>query len=200
MFRILAALIALLAAAGVAYVWVVPHALDDIGAELGVELGVEPVEDASQRQGKDTSRITSPTTKNAAKAADSKTTPAVGAVDPAKLAFEVGCGLQLARKDEQEIVFVNAAEGSDGQPAAAIVLDGKLVALERTTADGDPLEYGQYPRQIFDSQDQRVRVVVEIEFGAPTGTEELPVSDGHLVVMETGRPTLKFEVAGAAGC
>ena len=83
---------------------------------------------------------------------------------------------------------------------AAMMIDGSLVMFERTTADGEPLDFGQYPRQVFDSADNSVRVVVEIDLGEAGDQEDVPVTGGEITVMKAGRPTLNLPIAGGAGC
>jgi hypothetical protein len=193
MIRLLAIAIAVLLAAGVAYVWVVPGALEQIGVEV--------VEEAPPPQpAKDDSRVTTPTMP-ASQPAETGETPDVGVLDPEALPFEIGCGLHLSREGEEDVVFIDALSGeSNGGLPAAMIIDGTLVTFERTTADGELIGFGQYPRQVFDSADGNVRVVVEVDFGEATEPENMPVTSGELTVMKAGRPTLKFVVSGAAGC
>ena len=168
---LLFAAIAILVAAGVAYVWVVPGALDQIGVETVAETP------APAQPSKDTSRIATPSTApdNGASSAD---VPSVGVLDVGSLPFDSGCGAM----------------------PAAMIIDGTLVMFERTTADGEPLGFGQYPRQVFDNADNSVRVVVDVDFGDPSEPEDVPVTSGEITVMKAGRPTLNFRVTGGAGC
>ncbi len=189
--------VAILIAAGVAYVWVVPGALD----QIGVEVTEAP---APAQPAKDDSRI-STTGGEPSAPADSGDTPNVGVLDLTALPFETACGLHLTREGEEGIVFVNNAPAeangeANGAMPAAMIIDGALLALSRTTADGETIGFGQYPRQVFDSSDNKVRVVVEVDFGDEADSKGAPVSAGELTVMKAGRPTLKFAVAGGAGC
>lgn len=192
MMRILLAAVAILIAAGIAYVWVVPDALD--------QLGVDPIVSAPQpvQPTKDTSRVTTPASPSNETTGDA---PNVGVVNVASLPFETGCGLFLSREGEEDLVFVDAlTDDTNGAMPAAMILDGTLVVFERTTADGEPLGFGQYPRQVFDTADNDVRVVVEVDFGEPTEPEDVPVTSGEVTVMKAGRPTVNFRVIGGAGC
>jgi len=191
---LLFAAIAILVAAGVAYVWVVPGALDQIGVETVAETP------APAQPSKDTSRIATPSTApdNGASSAD---VPSVGVLDVGSLPFDSGCGLFLSREGEEDFVFADAlADDTNGAMPAAMIIDGTLVMFERTTADGEPLGFGQYPRQVFDNADNSVRVVVDVDFGDPSEPEDVPVTSGEITVMKAGRPTLNFRVTGGAGC
>ncbi|MEJ8571790.1 hypothetical protein [Microbaculum marinum] len=194
MTRLFFAAVAVMIAAAVAYVLVVPDALD--------QLGVEPIVEATKpaQPTKDTSRITTSSTATPASQATGDM-PTVAPLDVASLPFQTGCGLFLSREGEEDVIFVDAlADDTNGAMPAAMILDGSLVILERTTADGEPLGYGQYPRQVFDTPDNGVRVVVEVDFGEPTEPEDVPVTSGEVTVMKAGRPTLNFRVTGGAGC
>ena len=193
MMRILLAAIAVLIAAGAAYVLVVPDALD--------QMGVEGVEEAPPAQpAKDDSRVSMPATVSQEQG-EPGDIPNVGALDLAALPFESGCGLYLTRDGEEGVVFVDATPGeATGTMPAAMMIDGVMVSFSRTAADGEPIGFGQYPRQIFDSADNTIIVVVEVDFGEETDPEDVPVSAGELTVMKAGRPTLKLPVAGGAGC
>jgi hypothetical protein len=193
MIRILLAAIAILIAAGAAYVLVVPDALD--------QMGVEVVEDTPPAQpAKDDSRVSTPATVTPEQG-EPGDIPNVGALDLAELPFESGCGLFLTRDGEEGIVFVDATPGeASGTMPAVMMIDGVMVSFSRTAADGEPIGFGQYPRQIFDSADNTIIVVVEVDFGEETDPEDVPVSAGELTVMKAGRPTLKLPVAGGAGC
>ncbi|MCT8970400.1 hypothetical protein [Microbaculum marinisediminis] len=189
--------VAVLVAAGVAYVLVVPDALDRVGVEMAEET-------APAQPAKDSSRITTSTPVPAGQGASDEM-PNVGVLDLAALPFESGCGLFLSREGEEDIVFVDAMPGggsddANGPMPAVMLIDGTLVTFSRTTADGEPIGFGQYPRQVFDSADNTVRVVVEVDFGEETDPEDVPVSAGEVTVMKAGRPTLKFPVSGGAGC
>jgi hypothetical protein len=199
MKKLLFAALAVLAAAGVAYVWVVPDAIDKLSID---NLSVDPIIEATEpaQPTKDTSRITTPSTPSA-DAELSGEQPTVGVLNVASLPFESGCGLFLSRDGEEDLVFVDAlADDTNGAMPAAMILDGTLVVLERTTADGEPLGFGQYPRQVFDTPDNDVRVVVEVDFGEQAEPEDVPVTSGEITVMKAGRPTLNFRVNGGAGC
>lgn len=193
MLRIAVAAVAILLAAGVAYIWVVPGGFDLIG----VKVATDP---ESTQPAKDDSRISTPSSP-AADADEAGENPEVGALDPASLPFELGCGLYLTREGEDGIIFANSMEGeTNGVMPASMVIDGSLVALERTTADGEPIGFGQYPRQVFDTPDNQTRVVVEVDFGEPNEPDDLPVTAGEITVMKAGRMTLKIPVSGGAGC
>lgn len=182
-------------AAGVAYLWVGPDALD----EIGVTPAVTPIDTAPV---KDTSRVGAPPPVSVAPAPGAAgTLPVLGILDLEDLPFEAGCGMSLTRAGEDGVVFVDAVPGEgNGTMVAAMVLDGGLVVFDRTQADGDPMEFGQYPRQIFISADQQVTAVVEIELGEPLGPGDIPVASSTLTVMKAGLLTLQFPAAGRAGC
>ena len=193
MIRILVAVLAVLFAASVAYLWVAPDGLDQMTGQMAE--GGAPTQPA-----KDDSRIITPAA-SSQEQGEPGDMPIVGKLDLASLPFESGCGLYLTRDGEEEIIFVDAFhEESSGAMPAAMMIDGVLAPLSRSTADGEPIGFGQYPRQVFDSLDGTVRVVVEVDFGEETDPEDVPVSAGEVTVMKSGRPTLKFPVAGGAGC
>ncbi len=196
----------MLIAAGVAYVWVVPGALDQMPSaidQMVVELKQDDNPEPAQ-PAKDDSRVTSSAPVATEPAAPGEL-PNVGILDLGALPFESGCGMFLSREGEEGIVFVDSTpSGENGEAAgvmpAAMLIDGTLMTFSRTTADGEPIGFGQYPRQVFDSTDNKVRVVVEVDFGEETDPEDVPVSAGEVTVMKAGRPTLKFPVSGGAGC
>jgi len=192
MMRILVAVIAILFAASVAYLWVAP--------ERGARGGGGLAETGAPAQPtKDDSRISTPVAAPQEQGAPGDM-PTVGRLDLAALPFESGCGMYLTRDGEDEIIFVDATPSESGGMPAAMIIDGVMVPLSRTTADGEPIGFGQYPRQVFDSADRTVRVVVEVDFGEETDPEDVPISAGDVTVMKSGRPTLKFPVGGGAGC
>lgn len=194
MKRILLAVLAALIAAGIAYVWVVPGALDQIGVQTMAEQP-EPAPPS-----KDTARVITPSTAPA-DSAQPADLPNVGVLDVGSLPFQTGCGLFLSREGEEDLVFVDAlTDDTNGAMPAAMIIDGTLVVFERTTADGELLGFGQYPRQVFDSTDNTVRVVVDVDFGDPMEPEDVPVTSGEITVMKAGRPTLNFRITGGAGC
>jgi hypothetical protein len=202
MIKILLAAIAVVIAAGIAYVVVVPGALD----QMGVEMASGP---APAQPTKDDSRISTPSSATTTEQVDTGEMPSVGVLDLAALPFETGCGLHLSREGEDGIIFVDAMPGDTagegaGGPAGAMpatmMIDGTPVTLARSTADGETIGFGQYPRQVFDSADNKVRVVIEIDFGEDPDEKQVPVSAGELTVMKAGQPTLKFAVSGAGGC
>jgi len=200
MKSLLFAAVAVLIAAAIAYVWVVPEPFDRLRFEMDdmVEM-IEPDAESAQ-PAKDTSRIETPAVQSAPGAV-SDAMPDVGVLDTAALPFETGCGLFLSRRDEEDLIFIDGAgDGSNGAMPAAMMIDGQIVLFERTTADGEPLGFGQYPRQVFDSADNSVRVVVDIDLGESVDQEDAPVTGGEITVMKAGRPTLNFPVSGGAGC
>jgi hypothetical protein len=199
MMKLIVAAVAVLIAAGIAYVLVVPGALDQIGVEV-----VEQEPAAPAIPAKDDSRITTPSN-GTTEQVESGDMPTVGVLDLAALPFESGCGMFLSREGEEGIVFVDSTpSGENGDASgvmpAAMLIDGTLMAFSRTTADGEPIGFGQYPRQVFDSTDNTVRVVVEVDFGEESDPEDVPVSAGEVTVMKAGRPTVKFAISGGAGC
>jgi hypothetical protein len=117
------------------------------------------------------------------------------------LPFNAECGLQLRPVGEPEVIFASGVsrDPAAGGPAAAMV-DGELVLLRRVGADGDPLGYNQFPRQLFRDEAERVTVVVEIALEEEPLDDSARVSEGTLTVMKAERATARLAIAGRAGC
>lgn len=200
MKRVLTVLLAVAFAASVAYLLVMPETFDELEIEMPQVLAPadqQPVKDASRVGGEPPPPAVVPAPAETGPAGEH---PAVGVLDPDALPFPSGCGMWLSREGEYGAVFIDAGPEGGGTMAAAMVIDGVLVEFDRSQADGDPMEFGQYPRQVFVSSDQAVTVAVEATYGEQTSPGEVPVRSSTVTVMKSGRLTLQFPAAGRAGC
>jgi len=113
-----------------------------------------------------------------------------------------GCGLLLTRADDKNaIVFFHELATADGGSKGYALIGDNMVAMKRSDRSGDPLGFGQYPLQEFDSEDGNYHIVVNIDLGAADdGSLRLPVSKGLLIVTGPAGQTVMVPVAGDAGC
>lgn len=113
-----------------------------------------------------------------------------------------GCGLLLTRVDDQNaILFFHELAGAEEGSRGYVLIDDRMVSLERTDRSGDPLGFGQYPLQVFDSEDGEYHVLVDVDLGAGNdGALRLPVTKGQIVVTGPEGRTATVPVSGDAGC
>ncbi len=201
--RVFWGLIVVLLAASVAALMVLPETI-----RLKDVIGWEPSPEVADGPAKDDSRV--PTV--AGEAAPGSDAAAAGSGPPTlkpilveQLPFEASCGLFLTPPDSRDVIFIMPDAGAAGSGAvAALNIEGNLVMLHRSEAEGEPIGRGAYPRQVFHSEDGTTTVVTRVG-AAPAqpnagADQRVTIESGELTVMMPGRTTLKMPVAGQAGC
>lgn len=113
-----------------------------------------------------------------------------------------GCGLLLTRADDKNaIVFFHELASADGESRGFAQIGDEMVSMKRSSSSGDPLGFGQYPLQEFDSEDGRYHALVNIELTiAEDGALRIPVSRGQLIMTGPSGQTVTVPVSGDAGC
>ena len=133
---------------------------------------------------------------------DSAPAPVLTALPLEDPRLSSGCGLFLSLPGNRDtVVFFADVVTEEGQTMTGwIGLDGAVVKLRRTVAQGDSLGFGVHPRQTFESEDGNLKVAVSVTMGAPPEPEDVPVEEGALTVMKAGHTTVRQAIEGGAGC
>lgn len=114
-----------------------------------------------------------------------------------------GCGLMLTRADDANaILFFHELAAAGGDSRGFVLVENEMVAMARVDSSGDPLGFGQYPLQVFESGDGAVKAIVDIDLASASeeGGLRLPVERGQLIVTTGDGRTVTIDVGGDAGC
>ncbi len=114
-----------------------------------------------------------------------------------------GCGLMLTRADDENaILFFHELAAAGGDSRGFVLVENEMVAMARVDSSGDPLGFGQYPLQVFESGDGAVKAIVDINLASASeeGSLRLPVERGQLIVTTGDGRTVTMDVGGDAGC
>ena len=126
----------------------------------------------------------------------------VGAYKANDRRVPLGCGLILTRADDPNAILFFHELSTDGAKGTGYILIGEqMVAMARTENSGDPLGFGQYPLQVFQSKDGDTKAIIDIVLGKPKDESlRLPVTRGQLIVTSKDGRTATLPVTGEAGC
>ncbi|MEM9205926.1 MAG: hypothetical protein AAGA88_06310 [Pseudomonadota bacterium] len=114
----------------------------------------------------------------------------------------VGCGLILTEENDQtRNLFYHSLPAADGKSEGYLIVNNRPVAMTRTAVSGQPVGFGQYPVQTFESIDKTLSAIVELSFRpADALAASLQVETGRLIVSHSDGRTVTRGISGDAGC
>ena len=109
-----------------------------------------------------------------------------------------GCGMSLwqakTNPQQQGFLFFHGLEDAK----ALMVFDSKMTNLIRKSSQGKEF-YGQKTEQVFITEDDKISVEVNVNFGAAGEIESVNIPSGTITVRAEDR-IQQFSVVGDAGC